>query len=294
MEAILVTGAGGLLGRGLCRFLSQHGSRVYGLVHKPTKDPVDGVDYIQVDLSGNWAEKSLPTAISHVVHLAQSSRFRDFPDHALDVFEVNVRSTAKLLDFCRKNNVSQFLYASSGGVYGNGPVEFDENSPIVRPCQLGYYLGSKACSEILVQSYSNVFKTIIIRPFFMYGPNQNRGMLIPRLMDSVSSGNYVGLQGDSGIRINPVHVEDAVEAVYAAMRLNSNAIYNIAGPDILSIRDICTAMGAYLGVDPLFGHLPGDPKDLIADITDMKRKLSNPTRRLVNSLDDIYNGEYGK
>ena len=128
---------------------------------------------------------------------------------------------------------------------------------------------------------------VVVRPFFIYGPGQKRDMLIPRLFDSVASGKPITLQGDSGIRINPIHVNDAASAVAAILDLNESATFNIAGPEVLSIRDICECMGRYLGVEPIFARQPSVPNDLIADYSAMRDFLHNPKRRVEDSLNEI-------
>ena len=112
-------------------------------------------------------------------------------------------------------------------------------------------------------------------------------MLIPRLMDSVASGKPISLQGSEGIHINPVHVEDASAAVVAALDTKESATYNIAGPDVMSIRQISEAMGEHLGKAPIFEQAEGVPKDLIADISLMREQLWKPKRKLSESLKDI-------
>jgi nucleoside-diphosphate-sugar epimerase len=284
---ILITGVNGLLGRKLTEQLIDKGLQVLGIVHKLNLERITGVTFVEVDFSKDWGQDELPNEIDVVIHLAQSSRFRDFPNSALDTFNVNVSSTARLLDYAKRVGAKQFIYASSGGVYGNGSKAFKENDPIVPAKQLGYYLGSKACGEILAQSYASVFQVTVIRPFFIYGPGQNRSMLIPRLMDYVSLGKPISLQGSEGIRINPVHVEDASAALVAALNTKESATYNIAGPDVISIRRIAEAMGEHLGKEPTFQQAEGEPKDLIADISAMQSKLHKPVRHLVNSLREI-------
>jgi nucleoside-diphosphate-sugar epimerase len=153
--------------------------------------------------------------------------------------------------------------------------------------QLGYYLGSKACSEILVQSYASEFKVGIIRPFFIYGPGQKRSMLIPRLYDSIKEGRPITLQGQEGIRINPVHVEDAASAVIAMIDLVDSAIFNIAGPEVLSIRQICEGMGRHLNRAPVFNIIDSSGNDLVADTTEMERELVKPKLRLLHELQDV-------
>ncbi len=251
------------------------------------KKPVPGIRVLKVDLSSNWSARDLPGECEAIIHLAQSASFRDFPAGAMDVFKVNIDSTAKLLEYANNVGVKKFIYASSGGVYGNGSQAFKENAPIVPAGQLGHYLGSKACGEILAQSYSAIFQVIVLRPFFIYGPNQNRSMLIPRLFDSISQGSPIGLQGDCGIRINPIHVYDAAAAVAAALAYERSATFNIAGPNVLSLRDVCEIMGRYLGIDPIFKKHIEAPNDLIADISAIRKKLIVPKLILEKSLVDL-------
>lgn len=287
MAIVLVTGSDGLLGRSSSFRLVQAGHTVFGLTHSAAKKPISGVIYQTVDFSLEWSPESLPPQVDAIIHLAQSANFRDFPASALDVFRVNIQSTAHLLDYARHVGVKQFIYASSGGVYGNGAQAFDENAPIVPHGQLGNYLGSKACGEILVQSYASVFQVVVLRPFFIYGPGQDRTMLIPRLMDFVASGRPISLKGDDGIRINPIHVEDASAAVAAALSLQASATFNIAGPEVLTIRSICEGMGELLDRKPCFEPQPGQPNDLIADISAMRERLYVPQRHLMDLLADV-------
>ena len=289
MKNILITGANGLLGRNVCSILSERGFAVHGLTHYSEKKPIAVTKVSKLDLSSNWSAKELPAQCDAIIHLAQSASFRDFPAGAMDVFKVNIESTAKLLEYAYNARVKKFIYASSGGVYGNGSQAFKENAPIVPVGQLGHYLGSKACGEILAQSYAAIFQIIVLRPFFIYGPNQNRSMLIPRLFDSIAQGNPVNFQGDSGIRINPIHVYDAAMAVAATLKYEESATFNIAGPNVLSLRDICDTIGEYLGVKPIYKKHLGEPNDLIADISAMREKLIVPKIIFENSLLDIAN-----
>jgi nucleoside-diphosphate-sugar epimerase len=206
----------------------------------------------------------------------------------LDVFCVNLESTARLLDYARGSGVKKFIYASSGGVYGNGLNAFHENASIVTPGKLGYYLGSKASSEFLVHSYADVFQVIVLRPFFMYGQRQKPGMLIPRLMYSIEKELPISLQGETGIRINPVHVEDAALAVLSSLQLEESATFNIAGPEVLSIRDICDLMGNFVGKPAKYTAVGGEPQDLIADISSMQNLLHNPTILLKDRLNEVF------
>ena len=47
----------------------------------------------------------------------------------------------------------------------------------------------------------------IIRPFFIYGPKQDKNMFIPRLFDNILNGREIFLSGEEGIIINPIYVD---------------------------------------------------------------------------------------
>ena len=287
MKKILVTGANGLLGRIVCNKLVKKKYSVIGIIKNKIINPIEKVEYLVSDLSKLNFIKLLPKKVDYIFHFSQSNKFRDFPNSAHDIFSVNVSSTALLLDYAKSAGVSRFLFASSGGLYGKGRDPFSENAPIKPPGELGYYLGSKACGEILSQSYSNEFFITVIRPFFIYGKYQNKKMLIPRIMNSISQELPINLSQNEGIRINPIHVEDASIAAIKTLEDKGSAIYNFAGPDILSLREIAEKMGAYLGKRPNFKISDEPANDLVGNISLMSQKLHIPKIRLLESLDDV-------
>lgn len=272
---VIVTGANGLLGRELLGQLAGT-CDVGALVHKLPADPVAGVQYSAVDFASDWDASVLPERADAIVHLAQSAHFRDVPARALEVFQVNIAATARLLDYAWRTGVERFVFASSGGIYGNGTKPFQENSPISQPDSLGYYLGSKASGEALASSYAKFMKVMILRFFFIYGQRQNRTMLLPRLADNIRTGKPVTIQGENGLRLNPIHVVDAARAVVASLHSESSAIYNVAGPEVLSLRALCEEIASQMGTGAQFQTVPGDPFDVVGDIDLMRSQLHDP------------------
>lgn len=274
-KRVLITGANGLLGCHALKALRENYD-VHALVRALPILPVDGITYHFVDFSSAWSTDDFPSEIDTIIHLAQSDHFRNFPEKAQDIFQVNIESTARLLDYAQRVGAKRFIYASSGGVYGYGNTAFDENSPIVPHGQLGYYLGSKLCSEILAQNYTPMMNVIIMRFFFIYGPGQKRSMLIPRLIDNVEEERAIVLQGEEGIQINPIHVEDAVATLGNALKLDGSYTLNIAGPEVLSLRQIVTMIGSKLRKEPILIKTEDEPRHLIANIDAMKNLLHVP------------------
>jgi UDP-glucose 4-epimerase len=268
---VLVTGGTGFLGRSVLPLLAQRGAVVS--IHRPGTEPpaVEGVRWIEQDLACPLSA-SIPDRIDAVLHLAQSPRYREFPDGAVDVMEVNAMATTRLLDYCRRAGGETFVYASSGAVLGAGPEPIREDDPPT-PCNL--YAVSKLAGEQVVAQYRSVLRAHSLRYFFIYGPGQ-RGMMMPGIIGRVASGQAVTLAGADGIHLNPVYVDDAAVATTAALDLYESATVNVAGPATVSIRGVAEIAGGELGIEPRFENGPAQ-SDFMASIERMSDLLVVPT-----------------
>jgi nucleoside-diphosphate-sugar epimerase len=288
MKTAVVTGAAGLLGRATVDALADAGVEVHALVRDAGQGFRDDVVFHEADLSLPLDASALPATVDGIFHLAQAREFRDFPGSASTVFAINVASTAFLLDYAQRAGAESFVYASSGGVYRpQTGAPLSEDAPLHPPADLGYYLATKLSSESLVASYASQFTTASLRYFFIYGPGQERSMLIPRLYDRVRAGEPLALQGADGMRINPVHVTDAAAATVAAASIATGSAVNVAGPETVSLRQIGRLFGSDLGREPVFEQSEGTAADLIASTKLMGELLGAPSIRLTDALADI-------
>lgn len=277
---ILVTGANGLLGRYLIEFLSNSGHIVFALVKDKSKlnfDKNKNINIVEMDLS-NIELSKLPQNIDAIYYLAQSNRFREFPDGVDDMLSINVVAPNILAKWAVKTGVKKFIYASSGGVYTNPNKPVKEFFDINANEKLGFYLNSKLSAEMLLKNYASLFETFaIIRPFFMYGVGQNETMLIPRLISSVQNEKEITLNGQNGIKINPIYVTDASQAVANILDLTGEYIINIAGDEVISLRELCIKISQTVDKEPIFKINNLSQNDLVADIEMMRKELIEPT-----------------
>jgi nucleoside-diphosphate-sugar epimerase len=251
--------------------------QICSITHTVPTSHLDNVEIQSVDLSAAWETHALPREVDAVIHLAQSEQFRDFPEQAEQVFHVNTVSTLRLLDYARRVGVRIFILASSGGVYGYGAQAFSEDTPLAYRGELEFYLITRLCSEIIAQNYTPSMSVIVLRFFFVYGPGQRCSMLIPRLVQAVSDGKPISLQGPEGIRLNPIHVSDAADAVQRALDLQGSHTINIGGPEVLSLRQIGDLIGEAVGKVPRFEVQSVDQsRHLVGAIDKMTRLLGQP------------------
>ena len=137
----LLFGASGLIGTHLMPMLQENNNVV--TVGRGDKSSC------VIDLGWEWAANALPAHIDSVVYLAQSEKFRDFPEAAESIFRVNTLSLLKAFDYARRAGARTIVYASSGGVYGKSSGVCAEEAAVCPHGELGFYLGTKMCGEII-------------------------------------------------------------------------------------------------------------------------------------------------
>ena len=284
MKNIIVTGARGLLGSHLVDLLARD-HRVFALGRGAPEQAEGNVVPIVADLSRPLDAGLLPERIDSVVYLAQSRRFREFPEGAADVRQINVDQPLALIEAARQRGAGAFVYASTGSVYAASDEPLREESPLGAS---GFYAASKRAAELLLEPYEALMSVAALRFFFIYGPGQKSDMLIPRLIGNVREGRPVTLQGESGLILNPIHARDAARAVAAALDLPRGGVINVAGPESLSIRELCDLAGRKLGRDPVYEvDAKASAPRLAADISRMKALLGEPTIRFEEALAEL-------
>lgn len=288
MTTAIVTGATGLLGGAVVNELVESGVEVHVLVRSGGSNFGPDVTVHEVDLSQPMNTSAFPAEVDKIFHLSQSREFRDFPSSALSTFAVNTVSTAYLLDFARQKEIANFVFASTGGVYkpkDHGII--DEDSPLLAPGNSGFYAGTKLAAEALTGGYASLFVVATLRYFFIYGPGQDRSMLIPRLYDQVKNREAISIQGKNGLTINPVHVADASAATVSAGALRTSVSVNVAGPERISLREIIDLFGRDLSLAASVIESDAASPSLISSTERMSELLAAPRLRLRDSLADI-------
>ncbi len=289
MTHILITGAAGFIGRHLVPTL-QARHTVHAVVRRLPENPAPGgPHWIECDLAAPLDHARLPEHVDAIIHLAQSRFYRQFPARADDIFAVNVQSTFNLLEYARQAGAQRFIYASSGGVYDYSLEKLVETS---RVDPLTFYLSSKYSAELLVANYRQIFRTAVLRFFFVYGHGQ-QGMLISNLLKRVQQGETITIEGNPGLRLNPIHVEDAVRVFEPLLALPESALLNVAGDEVVTLTDLVKLMELVAGRPAHVLYTEAQPKgDLVADNTRMKTILGVcPQVSLLQGLRGMFMGQ---
>lgn len=295
-----MTGATGFMGSRLLRRLAGR-YEVCALARtasRPEACPADGIEWVPGDLRSLDAS-ALPSRIDAVIHLAQSRADREFPERASDIFAVNVKGTADLLEHARRSGARSFVLASSGSVYGLSRDAFREVDP---PHPAGYYAATKVAAEALASCYGPYFAVTILRFFYPYGPGQT-GRLIASLLRKVLAGERIVIDGEAGPRLNPLYVDDALRAVEARLCAADagaarGGVCNVAGDEVVTVTDLVRLVEEATGRRALVERREARVGDCIGDNTLMKETLGvrpevslrEGLRRTIDSWVEVHGG----
>lgn len=237
---VLITGASGFVGSHLENALLSLGANVYGTVtHKVKKNnhiALDIVDYYSL-------EKIVRTKkIQICFHLAAESLVEAGQEHPYKTFKTNFLGTLNILEIARKFKLERIIIASTSHVYGDNKAPyFEDFTP--RPSRP--YETSKACADLIAQSYAESFSLPVLIPRFVniYGPgDMNFTRLIPKSIKSLFDSSTIELWGGDVVR-QYIFIEDAVKAyldlaTVDIKQIKGNRIFNFGTNDKFKVKEI--------------------------------------------------------
>ena len=160
-------------------------------------------------------------------------------------WEIGPLATMRLCEMSILNNVKQFIYASSGSVYGvNDAEKVTENLPL-NP--LTEYNKTKMVTERVLLSYSDKIITQIVRPATVCGSSSRMRLDVSVNMMTIQAltNGVMTVFGGDQVRPN-IHIDDITDLyLFLLDHPNIHGIYN-AGFENISILDIAKLVQKYV------------------------------------------------
>ena len=288
MEKVLITGATGLIGNGLLSLLTnEYECWVVGR-HAPL---MKKIHFIEQDLGRPLELSNFPKKIDYIIHLAQSDAHNDWENNREKIFNVNVYGMLQLLEYGVKAKIKKFLFASSGGVYGQLNKMLSEDEMLMVNGTLNFYQNTKLSMEILAGNYQKYYDIVTFRFFFVYGTGQKANMLFPRLIANIKEKNPVCIGALNDIKMTPIYKTDAAQCVYKALRdIQGTHIFNIAGNEVVALGDIVRKIAQKMGTDVEVQYEDKGQQGMIADTRKMQRLLWVPQVTLDEGIEKLLLG----
>lgn len=263
MTTIAVVGANGYIGRHVVAYMRAQGIDVVTLSSRDGSgvDPKTGLFPVDFAFKKN---------VDGVIYAAQSPQYRNVPDAAWHLLAVNSVAPLQVAMAAEKAGAKNFVYLSTGNVYKPGYEPLKEADEVLGT---HWYPFSKIQGEQALLLLRSKLKITVVRVFAVYGPDQTE-KLIPNLIESVEMGKPVILAPrqngvpDGGLRINPCYIDDAVDVLTSLACKGGPAIINLAGPQVVSVKEIAEMWAKLRGLIPVITEVPAlRNMDLIADTT---------------------------
>lgn len=211
---VLVTGAGGFLGRYIARDLIAAGYEVYSFSRR-RYDALEemGVTQRQGDLSIYSDVEAALIGIDAVIHTASQVGMWGY---YTDFFKTNVTGTENLIRACHKNHISKLVYTSTPSVAFGDQSLCNVDESIGYPDRyLSMYAETKAIAEKMVlMANAGPLSTVAIRPHLIFGSGDLN--LVPRVLEAAKAGR-LKIIGDGENLVDVTYVENASMAHVMAL-----------------------------------------------------------------------------
>ena len=294
MAKVLVTGAGGFLGRHVMEQLLGQGYEVRALVRNPAARPLLPGYSVEVVTGDICQPASLQgsaagcTAIIHAAALAQVNPARD-----ARVWAVNDGGTAAVLQLARQAGVRRLVYVGTANVFGFGSrtQPGDERSAYRGQVYGLDYMDSKraATDQVLTAMQQEQLPAVLVHPTFMLGPGDAKPTSNAMLLE-LYRGRVPGYPAGGK---NFVHVRDVAVATVNALTMGRVGESYILGNENLSYREAFGLMARVMQRPAPAWRIPPRLALLYAQACDVKARLTGRPAQLNRAMAAVANdGHY--
>ena len=288
----LITGGAGFIGSAVAKSLIERGDRAILIDNfNDYYDPSLKHDRINIFLKDHKDSFVLHEGDIRDVDFIEKVFAEEKPDKVLSLAamagvrasledprlyaDVNVMGTMNLLETARKNNIQNFVYASSSSVYGaNEKTPFQESDPVDHP--VSPYAATKKATELLAHTFSHLYNmpTTGLRYFTVYGPWGRPDMGVFKFPANIIHDEVIDIYNNGDMQRNFTYIDDIVSGTITVLDANLPCdVMNIGGDKTVKLMDFIDAVEKAIGKEAkknMMPMQPGDVKSTEADISKLQ------------------------
>ena len=253
---ILVTGGAGFLGAALANRLAAEDHAVLVLDDLSNGDATrldSRISFTKGDVDSVPLLWSLLQDVDCVYHLAARVSVPQSILYPREYTRVNVGGAVSLMEAMRDTGAGRVVFTSSGAVYGRQarqPVSEDDTPHPDTP-----YAVSKLSAEQYIHTIGELWglETVALRIFNAFGPGQSlpvsHAPVVPRFLQQAMTGGSIIIFGDGKQTRDYVYVDDAVNALVAALTAEgiNRTVINVGSGRETSVIDLVSAIERVTG-----------------------------------------------
>lgn len=265
----VVTGCAGFVGSTFVDRLLADGHRVVGIddfstgrasfVEAACAHPA--FQLVRGDLRDPSIAREAARGADAVVHLAANADVRYGIEHPTRDLEQNTIVTVNVLEAVRLNGVRDFLFSSTGSVYGE-PSVFPTPEDAPMPVQTSLYGASKVGAEAFIQAYAEGFnfRALIFRFVSLLGERYTHGHVVDFVRQLREHPDRLHVLGNGQQRKSYLYVGDCIEAMLTAQRSSAHtvAVYNLGTDEYCRVNESIGWISETLGVQPVLSYAGGE------------------------------------
>jgi nucleoside-diphosphate-sugar epimerase len=263
LSRVLVTGAGGFIGRRVVPLLARDGHEVHSARG----------DLLEPATAGDLIAAVRPTHLLHLAWYTEHGRFWESPQN-LPWVEASLRLWR---EFAASDGAERFVGVGSCAEYEWSQPLLDEAATPLRPASL-YGVCKDATRRTLEAASERAGISFGWgRVFFIYGPDEASGRLVPSVAGALAEGRPARTSDGGQVR-DFLHVDDAAAALVALLESDVRGAVNIASGHGVPVREIVETLGRLAGRPDLIelGAVPrpeDDPPEMVGGMDRLRGQV---------------------
>jgi nucleoside-diphosphate-sugar epimerase len=204
-------------------------------------------------------------------------------------WEISALATMQLADKAARKGVRQFIYASSGSVYGVKEEEQVTEDLELKP--LSEYNKTKMVSEPVLLNYRDRMVVQVVRPATVcgYSPRMRLDVSVNLLTMQALSKGKITVFGGTQVRPN-IHIDDITDVyLHLIDHPELTGVYN-AGFENISILDIAKMVAKHIPVDIVVTE-SSDPRSYRVNSDKLLATGFKPSKSVETAITEII-GKY--
>lgn len=258
----LVTGGAGFIGSHLVDRLINRGDTVTVVDNLRTgriKFLNEKARFVNHDIGDSKQILKYFKGIDDVYHLAANADVRNGWSNPRIDFEYNLEKTLTLAEIAASSGVENFIFASTGSIYGEADViPTPETYSISK--QTSLYGASKFSCEAFLGAYAEAerFRVTVLRFVSVLGPRYTHGHVFDFIQKLMLNPLRLDVLGDGTQTKSYLHVSDCVEALTNLRGRENFEVFNIGRLETLQVQRSVELICEVLDLAPqvFFGTTP--------------------------------------
>lgn len=245
MSKVLVTGGAGFIGSALVKALVKGGHEVVVLDNllrgnKLDKEILSAVEFIEGDVRDAKVVKQAVSGVDIIYHFAAILGVDVVADEPMETMETETIGMKNIVTNAIAAGVGKIVYASTSGVYGHSAISKSVTEDINIDPRTSYAISKRFNEIYLAAVYEEKgLSSVSVRFFNVYGPKQDRRMVIPRFFEQALSNDPITVYGNGQQTRDFTFIDDTVCAcLELAQKVDGCEIVNIARGKEYSILEL--------------------------------------------------------